>query len=44
MLARGDELLTSFLTVGEVIAKPKQLNNSMLEGVTSTFSRVVPWN
>jgi len=31
MLARGDELLTSYLTVGEVIAKPKQLNNTMLE-------------
>jgi predicted nucleic acid-binding protein len=31
MLARGDELLTSCLTVGEVITKPKQLNNAMLE-------------
>lgn len=31
MVARGDELLTSYLTVGEVIAKPKQLNNTMLE-------------
>ena len=31
MLARGDELLTSYLTVGEVITKPKQLNNAMLE-------------
>ena len=31
MLARGDELLTSYLTVGEVITKPKQLNNRMLE-------------
>ena len=31
MLARGDELLTSYLTVGEVITKPKQLNNVMLE-------------
>jgi len=31
MLARGDELLTSYLTVGEVIAKPKQLNKAMLE-------------
>ena len=30
MLARGDELLTSYLTVGEVITKPKQLNNAML--------------
>jgi predicted nucleic acid-binding protein len=31
MLARGDELLTSYLTVGEVITKPKQLNNAILE-------------
>jgi len=31
MLARGDELVTSHLTVGEVITKPKQLNNAMLE-------------
>lgn len=31
MLARRDELLTSYLTVGEVIAKPKQLGNVMLE-------------
>ena len=31
MLARGDELLTSYLTVGEAITKPKQLKNSMLE-------------
>jgi hypothetical protein len=28
MLARGDRLLTSYLTVGEVITKPKQLNNA----------------
>lgn len=31
MLTRGDELLTSYLTVGEVLTKPKQLNNAMLE-------------
>ena len=31
MLARGDELLTSHLTVGEVITKPRQLNDAMLE-------------
>lgn len=31
MLARRDELLTSYLTVGEVIAKPKQLGSAMLE-------------
>ena len=31
MLARGDELLASYLTIGEVIAKPRQLGNVMLE-------------
>ena len=31
MLARKDELLTSYLTVGEVIAKPRQVGNIMLE-------------
>jgi predicted nucleic acid-binding protein len=31
MLARRDALLTSYLTIGEVIAKPKQLGNLMLE-------------
>lgn len=31
MLARGDELLTSYLTVGEAVTKPKQMNNTMLE-------------
>jgi uncharacterized protein len=31
MLGRRDELLTSYLTVGEVITKPKQLGNMMLE-------------
>jgi predicted nucleic acid-binding protein len=31
MLARRDELLTSFLTVGEVLTKPKQLGNVTLE-------------
>jgi predicted nucleic acid-binding protein len=31
MLARRDELLTSYLTVGEVIAKPKQMGNVMPE-------------
>jgi len=30
MLARRDELLTSYLTVGEVLTKPKQLGNVML--------------
>jgi predicted nucleic acid-binding protein len=37
MLARGDELLTSYLTVGEVITKPKQLNNAMLEKTYLNF-------
>lgn len=31
MLARQDELLTSYLTVGEVLTKPKELGNTMLE-------------
>ena len=31
MLARRDELLTSYLTVGEVITKPKQMGNVTLE-------------
>lgn len=31
MVARRDVLLTSYLTIGEVIAKPKQLGNAMLE-------------
>jgi predicted nucleic acid-binding protein len=31
MLARGDELVTSHFTVGEVITKPKHLHNAMLE-------------
>jgi predicted nucleic acid-binding protein len=31
MLARRDELLTSYLTVSEVVTKPKQLGNATLE-------------
>jgi predicted nucleic acid-binding protein len=31
MLSRGDELLTSWLTVGEVLTKPKELGNAILE-------------
>ena len=31
MIVRGDQLLTSYLTVGEVISKPQQLGNAMLE-------------
>jgi predicted nucleic acid-binding protein len=31
MLRRGDELLTSYLTVGEVLTKPKQVGNIVLE-------------
>jgi predicted nucleic acid-binding protein len=37
MLARRDELLTSYLTVGEVITKPKQLHNAMLEKTYLNF-------
>lgn len=37
MLARGDELLTSYLTVGEVLTKPKQLHNTMLEKTYLNF-------
>jgi predicted nucleic acid-binding protein len=31
MRARSDTLLTSWLTVGEVLTKPKELGNAMLE-------------
>ena len=31
MLARRDELLTSYLTLGEIMTKPRQLGNAMLE-------------
>jgi predicted nucleic acid-binding protein len=31
MLARRDQLLTSWLTVGEVLTKPKELRNAVLE-------------
>jgi predicted nucleic acid-binding protein len=31
MLDRGDELLTSYLTVGEALTKPKSVGNAMLE-------------
>jgi predicted nucleic acid-binding protein len=31
MRARGDELITSWLTVGEVITKPREWGNRMLE-------------
>jgi predicted nucleic acid-binding protein len=31
MVERGDELLTSYLTLGEVLTKPKEAGNSMLE-------------
>jgi predicted nucleic acid-binding protein len=37
MLARRDKLLTSYLTVGETIAKPKQLGDSILEKSYLTF-------
>jgi predicted nucleic acid-binding protein len=31
MLARGDKLLTSWLTVGEILTKPKEMGNAILE-------------
>src|SRR5262249_8999881 len=31
MVARGDELLTSYLTVGEALTKPREMGNSILE-------------
>jgi len=31
MVERRDELLTSYLTVGEVITKPRQFGNAMIE-------------
>src|SRR5712692_7967442 len=31
MIARGDELLTSFLTLGEALTKPREAGNSILE-------------
>jgi predicted nucleic acid-binding protein len=31
MVARGDELVTSWLTVGEAITKPREWRNAMLE-------------
>jgi predicted nucleic acid-binding protein len=37
MLARRDELLTSCLTAGEAITKPRQLGNVMLEKSYANF-------
>jgi uncharacterized protein len=31
MVARGDELLTSFLTLGEALTKPREAGNAILE-------------
>jgi len=31
MLVRGDHLVTSWLTVGEVLTKPKEMRNAVLE-------------
>ena len=31
MVARGDQLLTSYLTLGEALTKPKEAGNSILE-------------
>lgn len=39
MLARGDRLLTSWLTVGEVLTKPKELRNAILEKSYLNFFR-----
>ena len=44
MLTRGDELLTSYLTIGEVIAKPKQLGTAMLEKSYLIFFRAALWS
>jgi len=48
MRERGDELLTSWLTVGESITKPRELRNTMLEKSYLNFFtggavRVVPF-
>ena len=37
MLARGDTLLTSWLTVGEVLTKPKEMRNTILEKSYANF-------
>jgi predicted nucleic acid-binding protein len=39
MLKRGDELLTSTLTLGEVLVKPKKLGDSLL---TNEYRRAIP--
>lgn len=39
MLMRGDQLLTSWLTVGEVLTKPKELQNAVLEKSYLDFFR-----
>ena len=38
MLARRDELVTSWLTVGEILTKPKELSNATLEKSYLNFS------
>ena len=37
MQGRGDSLLTSWLTVGEVLTKPKEVGNAILEKSYATF-------
>lgn len=37
MLERGDELLTSYLTVGEALTKPKEAGNAVLEKAYLNF-------
>lgn len=44
MLARRDERLTSYLTAGEIVAKPKQLGNVMLEKSYLNFFQAVLLN
>jgi len=49
MMARQDELLTSWLTVGEALTKPKELGNAILEKsylnfFTSGAVEVIPFD
>jgi uncharacterized protein len=37
MLARKDELLTSYLTVGEALTKPREVGNAILEKAYLSF-------
>jgi hypothetical protein len=44
MVARRDELLTSYLTLGEALTKPREAGNLSSKKVTSTFSSTDPSN